>query len=333
MATRSPRAWAARALALAAIATVGLLAGSAACFDTPRPSCAFLCGDDQSCPGGYTCASDGWCKLEGLDDGFVCDGVAVDAPIADAPSDAAVDASEIDAAVDADVDAEIDATEIDAPIDAPVDATPPQLTIVTSSPLTFGSIPMTTSTTRTVTVRNAGGEATSPITVGLTGNPAYAHVMDATDTCSGVMLPPSVLCAFQIRLTPPAVGNYTGVASVTATMGGSASINLTGDAEAMLGASPSPTSFGAVMVNMTATRSLTISNNGTLASGTITVTPPVAPFSILSDNCHGMTLAPSTSCTMMLEYAPTAAGASAGSLSVAATPGGTRTVMLSGTGI
>ena len=46
-------------LATLSLAAVALTSG---CYDTPKPTCAFLCGDDGACPDGYSCAGDGWCK-------------------------------------------------------------------------------------------------------------------------------------------------------------------------------------------------------------------------------------------------------------------------------
>lgn len=44
----------------------------AACYDTPRPACAFYCGQDDACPEDYRCASDGWCKRTDTADDFSC---------------------------------------------------------------------------------------------------------------------------------------------------------------------------------------------------------------------------------------------------------------------
>lgn len=331
---RASRAWAVRALAIAAGGVIAVMTGSAACFDSPRPSCAFLCGNDLSCPEGYTCATDGWCKREGLADDFVCDGIAIDASVADAPADAATDGPEFDAPdFDAPIDADVDA-EIDAPTDAPIDAAPAMLAILSANPLSFGSIAQTQSTTRAVQVQNSGGTTTSPITIAISGDPAFARIDDASDTCTGAMLAPMSTCAFAIRYTPVDVGTDTGIASASATEGGSASINLAGTGNAMLTSSPSSASFGSVMVGMSAARTLTIANGGTVPSGTIAVTPPAAAeFTITGGTCPGMALAPATNCTIELQFAPAATGAQSSSLTIEASPGGPRVVNLSGTGI
>lgn len=56
----------ARLLALAALAAL------AACYETPRPPCAFSCGRSGDCPGGYSCRADDWCKRDDLADDYAC---------------------------------------------------------------------------------------------------------------------------------------------------------------------------------------------------------------------------------------------------------------------
>jgi hypothetical protein len=99
-----------------------LAAGLTGCFERPKPECAFLCGEGDSCPNGYACATDGWCKWVGVDPTFDCTGGPVaDAATTDAP---VVDASTIDAPPAP--DAAVDASAPDATVDAmPPDAMPP----------------------------------------------------------------------------------------------------------------------------------------------------------------------------------------------------------------
>ncbi|RMH43866.1 MAG: hypothetical protein D6689_03830 [Deltaproteobacteria bacterium] len=74
---------------IAAVAAAAL----AACFDAPKPACAFLCGSDGACPDGYACAADGWCKRADVDPAFQCD-PTVPPPIDAASADgAAADAA------------------------------------------------------------------------------------------------------------------------------------------------------------------------------------------------------------------------------------------------
>jgi hypothetical protein len=109
-------------------ATFGM--GATGCFDRPKPECAFLCGADNACPDGYSCAADNWCKRTDVSPTFDCTGGVVDANTTDAPPtpDAPItpDAAPADAATGPDA-MPPDAMPPDAmPPDAmPPDAMPP----------------------------------------------------------------------------------------------------------------------------------------------------------------------------------------------------------------
>lgn len=314
-----------RSFVLAALA--GLALG--ACYDTPRPACAFLCGTDASCPTDYFCATDGWCKKDGTPDNLVCEPGAVDAaaqdtPVIDAPD---VDAGELDAAIDA---PEVDAA-IDAPTDAAIDAAVPALTIITASPLAFGNVPETAAATLPVMVRNGGGASSSALTVTVTGA-GFTRVA-AGDTCDGQPLAAMATCSFDVRFAPGALGAATGVASATATAGGSVSINLTGTGVAALSPSSATLAFGDVAVAGNAMMTVTLTNGGGATTGTLTTARTGdAAFSILSDTCHGMTVGAGLTCAITAQFAPTATGAVTGQLAVTGSPGGPVTVALTGTG-
>ena len=70
------------------------LAG-AACYETPRPDCAFQCGADGECPEGYSCNQDGWCVLDTAPEAVECGPDLTDDDDADAGED--VDAGQPDA--------------------------------------------------------------------------------------------------------------------------------------------------------------------------------------------------------------------------------------------
>ena len=86
-----------------ALLTSACLLGS--CYSTPNPQCAFLCGEANSCPDNYSCATDGWCKRNDINPDFDCMGTTVDARVVDAPI---IDAPIIDADIDASGDGDGD---------------------------------------------------------------------------------------------------------------------------------------------------------------------------------------------------------------------------------
>ena len=82
----------------AATAAAALWVGAAmlagACFDAPEPACAFACGEYDTCPAAYRCASDGWCKREDVDEDYPCGARLHDA----APTDASPPSGNADTA-------------------------------------------------------------------------------------------------------------------------------------------------------------------------------------------------------------------------------------------
>ena len=105
----------------------------------------------------------------------------------------------------------------------------------------------------------------------------------------------------------------------------------TGPTGSPLSASPSSLTFGSTTVGSTsAAQTVTVTNPGSTATSmsSIGVTGPFGE----SNNC-GTSLAAGASCTVSATFAPTAAGAAAGTLSVSSSaPGSPLTVALSGTG-
>lgn len=51
------------------------------CYDAPQPACDFRCGDDGTCPSGYACGDDNYCRVHGAPAGLSC-------PLVDAAADA-----------------------------------------------------------------------------------------------------------------------------------------------------------------------------------------------------------------------------------------------------
>ena len=104
-----------------------------------------------------------------------------------------------------------------------------------------------------------------------------------------------------------------------------------GGGSAALSASPSSESFGSVTVGSTsAAQTVTVSNTGNVAAS-VSAVSVTGPFS--QANTCGTSIAAGGSCTVSVKFAPTAAGAASGTLSVASSaPGSPLTVALSGTG-
>ncbi len=105
---------------------------------------------------------------------------------------------------------------------------------------------------------------------------------------------------------------------------------------ALLVVEPSPVDFGNIVLGAPVGRVMvTVRNSGGTASGPLTsvISGDTAVFVIdPATTCDGKTLAPAESCMFAMEFRPTQEGARTASLAMTASPGGTATVSLTGTG-
>jgi hypothetical protein len=152
------------------------------------------------------------------------------------------------------------------------------------------------------------------------------------------------------NLTIPATGGWQTWTTITATLtlpAGQQTLTLNednggwntnylsfasgGGTSSPLTASPSSLSFGTATVGSTsAAQTVTVSNPGTSGASVSSVSVS-GPFS--QTNTCGSSIAAGSSCTVSVEFAPTAAGAASGTLSVASSaPSSPLTAGLSGTG-
>lgn len=193
----------------------------------------------------------------------------------------------------------------------------------TDAQVPFGNIVQNQTSTQTLTVSNDG---TANLNIGLiaTANPLAAPFSIASDTCSNQTVAPSGNCTFQVVYEPTAVGslsdtldipsNDPDTATVTVTVSGTGAPIPVADISVTDSAAPANdllADFGDVNVSASANRTVTVTNAGTasLVLGSVaTANPVAAPFSIVTDNCSGQTLAPAASCTVSVAYAPVAIG-------------------------
>jgi M6 family metalloprotease-like protein len=98
--------------------------------------------------------------------------------------------------------------------------------------------------------------------------------------------------------------------------------------------SPASYDFGNIAIGNTSDNSFTVSNTaaGNLIMGT--VTNPSSPFSKITDNCSGQTLATSSSCSVTIRFTPTTGGQSISNFNIPSNDPDENpvTVILSGTG-
>lgn len=196
----------------------------------------------------------------------------------------------------------------------------------------------TDSANQLFTVVNDGGLPSSLISTS-TSDPSQFPT--SANGCNGMALAPGESCMFAAKFHPTSRGLKTATLSATATTGGAATsaVSGTGKDPAHLTvtlASGVTGAYGNVQVNTNSgVKSFTITNDGDLPSGTITVGAVGAnpgQFNV-GAVCTGTTLAPGASCTFGALFRPTSLGAKSANIGATATPGGSSAVAVSGTGV
>jgi hypothetical protein len=205
----------------------------------------------------------------------------------------------------------------------------------------FGSVVQGgTSAVETFTFTNTGNATSGALMVSLSGSGQNQFTI-GNDACAGAQLAGGDSCTVDVTFTPDATasGPLTAQLSVTGAPGGTASASLNGTSAtlASLSIGPTPYDYGNVAQNVPTTPvTFTVTNAGTLASGTPTVTMGGAnpdDFTIAADSCTGFPVAGGNgTCTVSVAFKPSTQAQESATLTVAASPGGAVTANLSGTG-
>jgi hypothetical protein len=176
----------------------------------------------------------------------------------------------------------------------------------------------TTSTAQGVIITNTA--STSLTITGVSASAGYTE----TDNCG--TLASNGTCTVNVSFVPSASGPGSG--TVTVSYGGTTSSITTSGTGVNLGLAPLPASFGNQLINTSSTpQSVTITNTGDAA---ITITSIVTSAGFTQGNNCG-TLASNATCSVNIAFAPTAAGAQNGTVTI--NYGGTHsTINVSGTG-
>jgi hypothetical protein len=205
------------------------------------------------------------------------------------------------------------------------------LTSAVPSPaaLTFGNQMFgTQSIAQTVTVQNTGSLALAISSISMSGD------FSETDNCQNVSVAPGASCAIQVTFTPGGTGSRTGLMTVNANVyGGQFAVDLTGTGTPAGAVSLTPASidFGQVEVGASSASMAAQAGNSGGTAIPISNIAVTLPFAITGNTCGTTSLAANSSCQVQVKFAPTQAGAQAGTLTL--TDGaGTQTVTLTGTG-
>ena len=205
----------------------------------------------------------------------------------------------------------------------------------------FGSLATgSASAGETFTVTNTGGSSSGTLQSFLSGtNPGQFHM--SADTCDGVTLAPAATCTVQVAFQPTATGAKTASLKVSGAPGGTATASLTGTglAPAQISITPASLAYGSVVPGGTPEAfTFTVTNTGgvstsALALGLSGTDSSQFQNNVVDDLCTGQVLAPSGSCTVVIEFDPTSVGLKLASLDVSATTGGSDSSALAGLGV
>ena len=197
----------------------------------------------------------------------------------------------------------------------------------------FGSVASGSSSSKSVVITNTGNAS---LTI------SQATVTGAGYAASGLSLPLTLAAgastSFVVSFSPSTSGAANGnVALVSTAPNSPMNLPLTGTGAAapvaQLSTNPASVSFGNVIVGNTGTHSVTVSN-----TGNVSVTISQIATSGSGFNLTGVTvplaLSPGQASTYTAQFAPTAAGAASGQISIASNASNSPTLIsLSGTGI
>ncbi|MGI4978864.1 MAG: beta strand repeat-containing protein, partial [Janthinobacterium lividum] len=204
------------------------------------------------------------------------------------------------------------------------------VSVVTLSPASL-SFPLTavgkTTAAQTVFVVNGGTSATTLSPAAVSGDFAIA-----TNTC-GATLAAGSNCTVTLTFTPTMAGTRNGVLAVP-DVSGNHTVALVGTGSTgALTVTPVTLTFPDTALGSTSgTKSVTLTNSGNAPLRVLTAAAS-GDFAIVS-NCTGTTLAAGGTCTVTLDFAPSATGARSGTLTVTtdSASGANTTVALSGNG-
>jgi len=196
----------------------------------------------------------------------------------------------------------------------------------------FGSVPTgLASDSQLFTIRNEGDVATGVPVVGIEDSGAFEVV---ASTC-GFVIAPKMTCTVGVRFAPTAIGAASADLVVTASPGGEVEADLdgTGVAPASLSVDATALSFGSLLVDVASNESqVTVTNEGAVVTGTVGYTVSGADAADFAVTSQCTTLGPDASCALGVVFTPSAAGQRSATLTITASPGGSRSVSLSGLG-
>ena len=201
---------------------------------------------------------------------------------------------------------------------------------VSPTPFDFGLVDLgSSSAVQVFHVLNPASATSGALSTRIDGMHASEFAIVA-DGCAGAVLADSASCTVAVVFTPGGPGFRNAQLTVTASPGGTASAALAGRApgcgasDGALTLTPASIGFGAVAVGASSTNvNVTLTNRGPVATATVSTAltgADAAEIAIVSDACRRAPLNGGATCTITLQFSPTASAAAHASLEVTAGP-------------
>ena len=178
--------------------------------------------------------------------------------------------------------------------------------------LNVGTVATGQTSTRVVTLSNAGDVALTDIDVGVSD--ASLDGVSVTDTCAGGLLP-GAMCSVSVTFQPAVLGELTGALQASASGGTVAPLTLRGRAAAPSSRysredAPVVLTFGNVLVDEASdAQEILIANAGGVDSGPLETSLTGDGFELIADECGGMSRCPRGN---MFDFGQVGAGDRAG---------------------
>lgn len=208
----------------------------------------------------------------------------------------------------------------------------PQLAVEGAS-LSFGDVAVNSAVSKSLTLTSTGSSAVTVNAANVIGT-AYTIVAQSFP----VVLSPTQSLTLQVQFKPTAAEALKGQLNISSnsTTGNTAVVTLSGTGTAanpQLTLNATSLNFGSVAVNTTTTLTLTLTSSGTTPVTVNSASVAGAGFTILGAS-FPLTLSPTQTIVLSLQFKPTTAGATTGQLTISnnSTTGGIAQVALSGTG-
>src|SRR5262249_11108571 len=173
-------------------------------------------------------------------------------------------------------------------------------------------------------ITNAGGSATGPVSVAVSGPDAALFTVDS-DGCMNMPLMGGARCTVTVKFTAQSTGPKTATLTASASPGGQAPARLpaTGAAPTALVSIPAMWDANEVRLGMQPTQTFTLQNTGSSASGMITIALiglDAASFGLATDTCTTAALAPNATCSVTVVWLATTRGQNSAPLRAPPTP-------------